>query len=135
SARGILYALPREGGLRWTIRCRWNPAAQLSRQYWPAIQPDCDLAVGTGKLQSFSSRQGPGAQEKVGGCGRLAGEASGAELFRCSRLEPHVRLGVSDPVESAVVFRAGSGTGNFPAGADGEGNRQAGISRSRQPRV
>ena len=38
--------------------------------------------------------------------------------FGVPGLEPHVRLGVSDSVESAVVFRARPGAGNFLAGAE-----------------
>ena len=79
---------------------------------------------GLGNFNLFLRCKDPERKRKFGGCGRLAGEASAAELFRCSGMEPHVRLGVSDSIESAVVFRARPGAGNFPAGADGAGNRQ-----------
>ncbi len=72
---------------------------------------------GLGNFNLLLRAQGSRAPEEVGGRGGLAGDASGGEFFRRSRLEPLVRLGVPNPAEGALVFRTGSGTGNLSAGA------------------
>src|SRR6266542_3644222 len=51
---GILHAFYGEGRLSWLLRLGRHPYARLSRQDRPAIQPNCDSAVGTGELQPIS---------------------------------------------------------------------------------
>src|SRR6185437_14259918 len=97
---------------------------RLPRQYWFAVQPHRNRAVGIGELQSVSAITSGRTQTKVFVCGRLAGEASGAKLFRRSSLEPLVRLGIPNSAEGSVVFGTRPGAGNFPAGASRARDRQ-----------
>src|SRR5215831_16403686 len=94
--------------------------------------------MGFGELQPVATQSGRRSQEQSSDRGRLAVFSPGAEQQRSLGVESLLRLGISQPAQSAVVLRAGSGTGNLATGAGSQTNRRRalwGSGRARFPEL